>query len=420
MPISIDYNTRVVTVLFNSPELLTFVGGNVYDLDTNALRLALNAEAATVAGMAYPDNNRHNTTVLLAGVEYARIIEVINGFSLTFEEQLSPYVVNFVGSNNNYLDVTNLGTVQLRSNNSAGLINVREIQQDIFNNRVTIDAINGIAGTQYPAGTPLQPVDNVPDANIIDSVRGFGTFQIVGDFTFTSGDNIENKLVLGQNASRTTLTIEPAALTQGVEIQEAFVTGTLDGGTIIRNSVIQNLDYINGFVFQCLIAPGFINLGGSEVANFLNCFSGQPGQGSPIFDCNGLTNTESTPLGVRGYNGGIEIRGLDSGAHCSLDFVAGQCKIDLTSCNDGVIVVRGSAKCVDAATGEDLPTGVYNSNLQIFNETVQASQLQETWRRLGLDPNNPVTSFPDGTIDVDGIDIIAVTNGDGSITQTRQ
>lgn len=51
-----------------------------------------------------------------------RIPEIINGYTVTFEDGL--YSVNLIGSNNNIPDVLNLNQVSVRSANSAGLITI--------------------------------------------------------------------------------------------------------------------------------------------------------------------------------------------------------------------------------------------------------------------------------------------------------
>jgi hypothetical protein len=117
MAISIDWGTKIISIPQN---YLTDLGGGVYELDTNALRLDLIDLEDSEDGMAFPKTHNHNTEVELAGVTYARVIEVINGYTITFED--GQYAVNLVGSNNNIADVTNVNQVSVRSANSAGLI----------------------------------------------------------------------------------------------------------------------------------------------------------------------------------------------------------------------------------------------------------------------------------------------------------
>jgi len=52
----------------------------------------------------------------------ARVVEIINGYTITFEN--TAYAVNIVGGNSNISDVVNLNLVSVRSANSAGYIEV--------------------------------------------------------------------------------------------------------------------------------------------------------------------------------------------------------------------------------------------------------------------------------------------------------
>jgi hypothetical protein len=119
--ISIDWAAKVIHV----PKAdLTLVGGNLYELDTNAFRVALKDLEDDPDGMPFPDTHRHNSEVTVAGTTFARVIEIINGYSVEFEN--GSYTVVLLGSNNNIFDAENgilvQNTVQIIAQNSAGLI----------------------------------------------------------------------------------------------------------------------------------------------------------------------------------------------------------------------------------------------------------------------------------------------------------
>lgn len=114
----IDWGTRVIYV-FKADAFMTALGGNLYEMDTNAFRLALKNFEDSEEGIPHPDTHNHNTAVELGGVTYARVIEIINGYTITFED--GQYAVNLKGSNNNIADATNVNQVSLRVFNSAGL-----------------------------------------------------------------------------------------------------------------------------------------------------------------------------------------------------------------------------------------------------------------------------------------------------------
>ena len=123
LDISINWLTRRITV-FRS--FMTLVSGVLYTLDINELRLTLKDIEDNPDGMGQPDTHRHNTEVTLGGVTYARTFEIINGYTLEFEDAGLPYTVSVTGGNNNLADVYVPGSsgVSLISNNSAGLVTV--------------------------------------------------------------------------------------------------------------------------------------------------------------------------------------------------------------------------------------------------------------------------------------------------------
>lgn len=119
MAISIDWGTKIITV----PQAdLTNLVGEIYELDANDFRLELKNLEESEEGMFALDTHRHNTEVVLAGVTYSRFIEIINGYTITFED--GQYAINIVGGNTNISDVTNVNQVSIRSANTAGLITV--------------------------------------------------------------------------------------------------------------------------------------------------------------------------------------------------------------------------------------------------------------------------------------------------------
>lgn len=122
MPISVDWSTKTINI---PQSYLTLLSGTLYELDTNQLRLDLKALEAEVVdsgagGMAFDDTHRHSTEAVISGFVYSRTIEIINGYSIVFED--GQYAVNLAGSNNNILDVTTRNQVSVGSQNSAGLI----------------------------------------------------------------------------------------------------------------------------------------------------------------------------------------------------------------------------------------------------------------------------------------------------------
>jgi|CXWL01.1.fsa_nt_gi hypothetical protein len=117
MAITINWGARIINV----PQAdLTNLGGGIYELDLDWFRLQLKDLEDSADGMAFPITHAHNTTVTLAGLTLARVIEIVNGYTVTFSA--GSYAVNLVGANSNVSAVTNVNGVSVRSFNSAGLI----------------------------------------------------------------------------------------------------------------------------------------------------------------------------------------------------------------------------------------------------------------------------------------------------------
>ena len=123
MAITPDWATKT----FSVPQAdLTLISGTLYEMDTETyFRSGINSIMAGEDGIVFEDSIRHSTEVTVAGTTFARAIEVINGYSLTFTPN-SQWTVRLAGSNNNLFDVENnilnQNQVQVIAQNSAGLI----------------------------------------------------------------------------------------------------------------------------------------------------------------------------------------------------------------------------------------------------------------------------------------------------------
>lgn len=121
MAISVDPATLIITI----PQAdLTFISGGLYELDVDWFRLALKDWEDDPDNMTMLITHNHNTELVLSGVTYARSFEIINGYTVTFEDLGPHYTVRCVGANHNLADVLNFNVVNLIIGNSAGLITV--------------------------------------------------------------------------------------------------------------------------------------------------------------------------------------------------------------------------------------------------------------------------------------------------------
>ncbi len=118
MALSVNWSTLVVFV----PQAdLIPLGGTDYRLDLEAFRNNLHTLQYSEDGMAFLDIFRRKEPTTLAGIVYAQIIEIINGYTVEFEDGL--YSVNIDGNSNlAEASVAVLNQVSLRPQNSAGAV----------------------------------------------------------------------------------------------------------------------------------------------------------------------------------------------------------------------------------------------------------------------------------------------------------
>jgi len=128
MALSLNAGTRVITV----PKAdLTFVSGTLYTLNTESFRLEMNALIASANYIWLPDYAIRNAPVTVSGTTFAQTLEMINNFSVTFDDSggTDQYSVQLEGSNNNLFDiqsgVLNQNLIQVIPTNSAGLIQIQ-------------------------------------------------------------------------------------------------------------------------------------------------------------------------------------------------------------------------------------------------------------------------------------------------------
>lgn len=264
------------------------------------------------------------------------------------------------------------------SSSSATLQEQDAIQYSSFGGGVTIDVINGFSGTDYPTGTPQKPSNNIADTHTIAAERGFPNIFVIGDLPLVSSvPALKGHTFIGSGKDRTEIDIDTAADVEDCAYMEAHILGTLDGNSRLQDCVIDNLVYVKGYIEQCVLAPGTIVLAGTEEAHFLDCWSGEPGTGTPTIDLGG----GGQALALRNYNGGISLINKTGPESVSIDLNSGQVKIDMATVTNGTIVVRGIGKLTELTTGLHIDSGTYGS-LTLINELVNVHTIVDaTWEK---------------------------------------
>lgn len=345
--IAIDWINKIINVPRAYMSLTQSTPIEIRRLDIDIFRLDLKDIEDSEEGMVYPDTHQHNTAVTVGGVTLARVVEIINDYSLTFED--GTYAVNLVGANSNIADVLNLNQVSVRSANSAGLIDLPAVRlQSYTDARVYIDTLIGSAGTQYPKGTPPDPVDNYTDANTILMALNLVRFNLRGTIFFDVSDSIAGDEIFGASPISAVL-VFAGQDTTGATFHQIGITGPANGRASYDTCALGGpfgIADFSGIARECGL-NGNITLAASNTENvlFFNCTSIIAGTTKPILDCNGSVGD----VHIRGWVGGLKITEFTGGNNMEIDCTTGSLELD-SSCTAGTIIVRmnaASASLVD-------------------------------------------------------------------------
>ena len=188
MPISFDLSGATLRIKIPQ-SYLTLISGSLYELDTGQLWEDIKAWEAGEDGIIFQDAQTHNPTYTVAGVTYARKIEILNASNSSnidvyeiFFDPDTQYSVRLAGSNNNIFDLENSilanTTTQVIPQNSAGLIitsgggggtTATEVWQQVIEGTLTAEEmmrimLSGLAGKLSGAATTNVKIRDVADS----------------------------------------------------------------------------------------------------------------------------------------------------------------------------------------------------------------------------------------------------------------
>ncbi len=353
MALTVDHATKIFTILQADMTLLQLVPTLIYELDLVALRNEMKALTDNEVGISYDDSHTWFPSQTVGGVQLAPVFVMINGYTITFQD--GQYAVNFKGANTNLGDVVNVNQVSVRTANSAGLVQSREIEFILFDNAVTIDqgnvTGNAIAGQANPIGTRLVPSDNIADSLFIASLRGFNELDARGNLTLGATDVLDDLTLMGDNPSQTVMTFTLGCSTKKTRILNAELTGTLNGALEINGCHIEGLAGIGGDLSETNIIDCIIETGGmtfstanTQHVHLINCKSGPPN--SVFVPIN--FNDVGADLTMAQWNGQAELQNMTNGQSVKIFSNSGRIRI-AASCTSGTVHIHGNADVTNLA-----------------------------------------------------------------------
>ncbi len=348
MTISVNHLTRVISIPKADLTLVQASPTEIRELDLGKFKLWMRDWEDSEDGISMPPVISHNTEVTVGGLTLARVIEIINGYTVTFEN--GAYAVNLTNANSNVGDVVNVNNVSVRANNSAGLVNIRAMEFPAYMSGIAVDVVSGVAGALYPTGTHAQPSNNLADAMLIAGVRGIETFVIHGSLTLSAGTDVSGYNIKGENAITTLVTIEDGAVVAGCTFEDMILANSvLDGYAYLKHCYVSNVAGLEGFVEGSLLS-GALSMTGTQNLFFVDCKSGCVGLGTadlPVLSLAGAARH----VAFRNFAGPIKItNSTDPTNTICLDIASGATITLDASCTAGTVYVRGIANIINNST----------------------------------------------------------------------
>lgn len=283
------------------------------------------------------------------GVSVGITMTLLNGWKVKFEDRAGPTYIpcrisggNLVSSDGSIPYVGSAYvTIGLSASSAATSADSEAIQYSSYGGGVSIDVVNGITGTAYPIGTIETPVNNNIDAITIANIKGFSKIFVIGDLTITTGDDLTDMEIYGQSTYLSTITVDSTAIVNGCEFFDCTITGTLDENASISNSIIQNIDYFEGYIKNSILI-GTIVLNGTIATHIIGCSDGIPGLTNATIDMGG----SGRDLNLNDYSGGINIKNMNGANKVTLNVNAGNITIENTV-TAGEVWCRGVGTLTD-------------------------------------------------------------------------
>lgn len=118
---TVDWQNKIVHIEIND---LKSVAQNIYELNPLDFKEKAQGFEASEEGILHDEIVEYKPPIYLDGATVPDVVEVVNGYTITFED--GQYAVNLKGANSNIAEVTNVNGVQVRSFNSTLVVGNNE------------------------------------------------------------------------------------------------------------------------------------------------------------------------------------------------------------------------------------------------------------------------------------------------------
>ena len=212
-----------------------------------------------------------------------------------------------------------------------------------YDNGVTIDVINGSAGTGNEIGTKHNPSNNLADAIAIAEEHDFTRLYIIGSLDIAAAENISGYTLSSERSLGNVVTVAAGATTAGTFFEDLTVAGTMAGSVRYTKCVLGAITNFDGGAKNCLLTD-IIRITGAG-NNYLTDCDVYVTDSSSFLDV--YLNGSSINI-IRG-RGNFQLLTKTSTDTTSLDLVGGRVKV-ASNCVSGIVEINGIAEVVDESS----------------------------------------------------------------------
>jgi hypothetical protein len=398
MPIDVIWPTPtnpvgIIMIPKADTQLVSIGPPEIRSYDLNEFRGELGTLWASEDGAPYSKPFIHQQEVTISGYTYARGVIILPPYRVQFED--GQYVVQLYGANQNILDVISSNQVSVQSQNSAGLVNVLQLDIAAYDGSVWVNEVSGTPGQRIGYnGVQTSPVDNWTDAQAINAQLGLGNYRVLGTATLAAGTNLDGDGVVGSGPTRTFVTLSGASVV-GTEFSELHLTGTLTGDFVARMCWINNIDSGHGFLYQCGIEVGStVVLDGAGSVVILESWAIG---GAATIDFNGAGSS----LFVNGFRGSLLFTNKTGPEIVNVSADGFVVTIDTATVTSGTFVFLGAGSLVDLLGNPIVSSWAPGVILDVTGLQNQSTVAVAVWDELRVGHVTPGTfgeSFTDMSI----------------------
>jgi hypothetical protein len=335
MAIAVDWITREVTIPKADLLLVQSTPTEIRQLDLNLFRLELKELESGQQGVPYLITHNHVKPITVGGVTLARVVELVNDYTVTFED--GQYAVNLLGANSNVGDRVNVNSVSVRSSNSAGLTYSKEVEDQSFvDGRIYVNTLVGNPGVNFPRGTAGDPVNSLGDAMTIINNRKLGKrLFFIGSAILNSGSSLTGYNLKGDFYANSVLQLASGSSSQNMTAENVFFSSSYhDTNCQYINCLMLNCVNLSGYILQCKIA-GALQI--ASDSDFLSCY------GTAII----APVAPALTINIVNFSGDLTIANVvDANTKVSIGVISGVVRIH-SSCVAGTITVVDHDGLVD-------------------------------------------------------------------------